>query len=468
MHRVALLLLFSAVIGPAFSAALPAQTNANVRADAPVFKQIADYALSRGEVYGNLRHLCKNMPRRISGSTDSRKAIAWTQSLMSSYGFDQVRLQSCMVPTWERGKTARGTVVRPGARDQAVRVCALGGSVPTPKRGLTAEILQVAGNEGIRQLPAGAAKGKILFVNTRLDRTHINPYQAYLEAVMSRIHCAAEGARVGAAAVLVRSLTFEPDTYPHTGFLKYPDGVARIPAAAIASLHADWLEAALQLDPKTRFALTLDCQRLPGTESANVLGQLCGTEFPNEVIVLGAHLDGWDLGEGAHDDGGGCVQVIEALRILKQLGIQPRRTIRAVLYDNEENGLAGSAAYAAEATRNANLEQHLFALETDTGAFAPVGFGFAGDATKIAKIRAARALFAPYGLQDLESGGGGYDIQALAPLGTVLAGLSVQGHRYFDYHHTERDVFEMVNKRELELGAASMAMLVYWVSEHGL
>jgi len=195
---------------------------------------------------------------------------------------------------------------------------------------------------------------------------------------------------------------------------------------------------------------------------------LPGCEFPNEIIVVGAHLDCWDLGEGAHDDGGGCLQAIEALRILKNLGLKPRRTIRAVLYENEENGLRGSKVYGEEAAKNAAKEKHIFALETDCGAFAPVGVGFSGDGQKIARIVAAKGLFAPYGLYHLEGGGGGFDIKSLAPLGTLLAGMTMQGHRYFDYHHTERDVFEAINKRELELGAATMCMLVYWVAEHGL
>ena len=468
MNRYSLLLVAVLWAGPALAPRLLAQAGAAPADDAAAFKKIADYALTRGEVYTNLYHLCKNMPGRISGNADSRKAVAWTRKLMESYGFDNVRLQPCVVPTWERGKVARAGIVVPGERDRKVSICALGGSVPTPRQGVTAEVLQVDGTDEIRALPKGAAQGKIIFINRKVDPTCINPYSAYMAEVVGRVNGVAEAARAGAAAVVVRSITYEPDVYPHTGYLTYYDGTEKIPAASIASLHGDWLAEALGRNPRTRLSLKLDCKRLPDTASANVIGEWRGTEFPNEVVVVGAHLDSWDLGEGAHDDGGGCLQAVEALRIIKNLGLKHPRTLRVVLYENEENGLRGSKAYGEEAARNAAVEKHIFALETDCGAFAPIGFGFSGDGAKVRKIQAAKSLFVPYGLYDLESGGGGFDIQSLAPLGTVLAGLRMQGHRYFDYHHTQNDVFEAINKRELELGAASMAMLLYWVSEHGL
>jgi carboxypeptidase Q len=294
----------------------------------------------------------------------------------------------------------------------------------------------------------------------------MNTFSAYGGAVDQRTLGAIEAAKVGAVAVLVRSVTTRMDHVPHTGLMLYEDNVLQIPAAAISTIDAELLSKLIKQEDKVRVRLRLDCETYPDIQSFNVIGEITGTEIPEEVILLGAHLDSWDAGHGAHDDGAGCVQALEALRLLKILNLKPKRTIRAVLFMCEEFGLRGGPAYADSVKRNG--PKHIAAIESDRGGFTPRGFSISADSAIVKKIRQWSHLFEEIGAANIFQGGGGPDISPLNQLGTVTMGLIVDHHRYFDYHHSANDVFETVNERELELGAVAMAMLSYVLAMEGV
>jgi Peptidase family M28 len=268
---------------------------------------------------------------------------------------------------------------------------------------------------------------------------------------------------------LVRSMSLRLDDFPHTGTLIYDSTHALIPAAAISTLAAEKLSEAIRVKGKATVSIQMSCQTLPDVPSFNVIGEIRGSERPNEFITIGGHLDSWDVGHGAHDDGAGVVQSMDVLRLLQRIGYKPRHTIRCVLFMNEENGLRGGKAYAAEAIRKA--EKHVCAIESDAGGFTPRGFSFEGDdavfATLFQRMKALEPLFEPYGMK-FSKGGSGADISPLRSTKALLSGYQPDSQRYFDYHHTADDTFDKVNKRELELGAASMAALVYLIDKYGL
>jgi carboxypeptidase Q len=308
-------------------------------------------------------------------------------------------------------------------------------------------------------------KGKIVFYNYKFNPTYVRTFNAYRDASTYRGSGPSRAAKYGAVGVIVRSMSHSTDNHPHTGSTRYVDSITKIPAVAIGLQDADWLSEQAN---KGTVAVTLHTHGkfLPDTTGHNVIGEIRGTNT-NQFITVGGHLDSWDTGEGAHDDGAGCVQSIEVLRVLKTLGYKPKNTIRVVLFANEENGLRGGNQYADEAKRKG--EKHLFALESDAGGFTPRGFSFQLAEDQMTKIRTWKNLLEPYGAGELATGGGGADIGPLnRVLGTVVAGLQPDSQRYFDYHHARSDVFEAVNKRELLLGAVAMAALIYLVDNNGL
>jgi Zn-dependent M28 family amino/carboxypeptidase len=380
-------------------------------------------------------------------------------------GFENVRLEAIQVPHWVRGPIEEAAVV--GTQGQAavpLRICALGGSVATPEEGITAPVLEVRSFEELRA--AGEkAKGRIIFFNRPFDRGLINPFHAYGGAVDQRSVGAIEAARAGGKAALVRSMTTALDDSPHTGAMYYNDTVPKVPAAAVSTRGAETLSQLLAGDPDLKLRIKLTCQTLPDVESANVVGELVGSEKPKEIVLIGGHLDSWDKGQGAHDDGAGCIHAIEAVRLLKQLGFRPKRTIRAVLFMNEENGLRGGQGYA---DRSRPGERHVIAIESDMGGFAPRGFDVGADATTFPKVARWAYLFEPIEADRFHKGGGAGDISALARKGVPCVGLRLAGQRYFDYHHSENDTIDKVNQRELELGAAAMAVLAYVMAEEGV
>jgi hypothetical protein len=299
-----------------------------------------------------------------------------------------------------------------------------------------------------------------------MDPTEVATFRAYGKAGAYRGNGPSMAAKFGASGVIIRSLASNIDDFPHTGATRYNDSFPKLPAIAISTRDAEMLSQALKDKKIARAWFRTNAKMLPDVPSFNVVGELRGSEFPDEIITVGGHLDSWDLAEGAHDDGAGCVQSIEVIRVMKALGIRPRRTIRAVMFMNEENGLRGGTAYA-EAAKKEN-RKFIFALESDAGGFTPRGFGITASPDELARIMSWKSLFHPYGAGDLVAGGGGADIGPLRPLGTALAGLNPDSQRYFDVHHAASDVFEAVSPRELNLGAVVMAGLVYLVSDHGL
>ncbi len=439
-------------------------------AQSPVVKRynatandIVREALGSNNSYDLLYQLCVSIGHRISGSPQAADAVAWAKNIMEKYGFDNVHLEPVMVPHWVRGPVEEAYLLHPSGEREKLNVTALGGTIGTPAEGITAEVIEVKSFDELRKLGV-KARGKIVFFNRPMDRTLINTFAAYSGAVDQRGGGAILAARYGGVAALVRSMTTRVDDSPHTGAMGYVDTVRKLPAAAISTRGANFLSKSLTEEPSIRIQLKLSAQTLPDVESANVVGELKGTEKPNEVIVIGGHLDSWDIGQGAQDDGAGCVQSIEALRILKKLGLKPKRTIRAVMFMNEENGLRGGIGYAA---KDRPGEKQIAAIESDEGGFNPRGFGI-NDTLAYRKISPWAPLLRSFGADRIELGGGAADISPLGQKGVPMIALSVDTHRYFDVHHSENDNLGAVNERELALGAAAMAILSYVLAQEGL
>ncbi|MCO4292674.1 M20/M25/M40 family metallo-hydrolase [Solitalea sp. MAHUQ-68] len=434
--------------------------------DSAVVSKIYDEILEKGKVYENLHYLCKNIGPRLSGSANAQKAVDWTKSLMETYGFDRVYLQEVMVPHWDRG-VKETAYFKVNNKKQTVAVAALGGSVATIEKGIEAGIIEVYNFDQLKELGEAKIKGKIVFFNRPMNSKAIRTFNAYRDAVNQRSQGATEAAKYGAIGVIVRSMTTRVDEFPHTGSLHYDENVLKIPAVAIATKDANQLSEALKLQPSITFFMKLNCKTLPETLSYNVIGEIKGSEFPNQIITVGGHLDSWDLAEGAQDDGAGTMQSVEVLRTLKSLGVKPKHTIRTVLFMNEENGLRGGLKYAENAKQNG--EQHLAAIESDSGGFTPRGFSVDASTAVVDKILSWKSIFDGFDLNEIGGGGGtGSDIGPLKPLGTALFGFRPDSQRYFDFHHAANDVFENVNERELKLGAAAMTALVYLIDQNGL
>ena len=414
--------------------------------------------------YSLLSELSGKIGNRLSGSPNAARAVQWGNKAMRNLGFEKVHLEPVMVPHWVRGSVERAAVID-GKKITPIAICALGGSIATPKKGITAEVVEVHSLAETKSLGEGA-RGKIVFYNRPMDPTKVNTFEAYGGAVDQRSEGAVEAAKVGAVAVLVRSMTLVIDNVPHTGAMHYVDGVREIPAAAVSTVAAEKINSLLMKGKKVRVKLVLSCKTLPDVESDNVVGEIRGTEKPDEVVVIGGHLDSWDKGKGAHDDGAGVSQSLEALRLISSLGLKPKRTIRCVLFMNEENGLRGGIAYAAQ--KRSPAEHHIAAIESDAGGFAPVGFGVNADSVTFEKIRRCSEALAEVGADRIQRGGGGGDISPLANSGVPLIGLIPENQRYFDYHHSDKDTIDKVNPRELELGAVAMAIFAYELAQEGL
>jgi len=445
------------------AAGLCAQTPA-ADPDAVQLRRLYDAALTDSPMYGHLGELVGQFPGRLSGSKKLEAAIQWAKGVLEKQGVDRLELQPVMIPHWERG--ALESVWLTGSDGAAVPLTALalGGSVPTPAGGLTAPVIEL---HSLDELPTAAVKGKIVFFNRPMDPKAVNPGDAYGAAGDQRNKGPGEAAKYGAVGVLTRSLTQAIDDVPHTGNTRYVDGVPGIPAAALSTVAANRLSAALKADPKLQVSLAIHSRWFDPAPSFNVIAELRGSEHPEQIIVVGGHLDSWDVTPGAHDDGAGVVQSIEVLRLLQATGYHPRHTIRCVLFVSEENSGNGGKEYARVA--GVKKEAHLLALETDNGGYQPIGFQL-GQTTGDAPARAARwrALLAPYRLDVFEAGTGGADVEPLMALGATVGEIIPESQRYFDYHHTTIDTLDKVNPRELQLGAAALAALVYLVDQHGL
>jgi carboxypeptidase Q len=445
-----------------FAAASIAQTVT----DSLQFKRIANEVFTNGKAYENLRFLCKQVGPRLSGSPGAAKAVNETFRMMKEMGADTVYLQACMVPHWVRGAKENAVVTNATGEMVTLNICALGNSVGTGKNGLKAEVIEVRSFQQLDSLGEKNIKGKIVFYNFPMNPTYVETFRAYGEAGQFRGRGPSMAAKYGAAGVMVRSLASNIDDYPHTGATNYNDSFPKIPAVAVSTRHAEYLSNELKKKPGLQLYFRTECEMLPDVLSYNVIGEMKGSEFPNEIITVGGHLDSWDLAEGAHDDGAGCVQSMEVINVYKRLGIKPKRTIRIVMFMNEENGLRGGRKYAEVAQSQNN--KYLFALESDAGGFTPRAFGFSKGGDTLQRLQKWVPLFKPYGVYEFTAGGGGADIGPLRPLGTVLCGLRPDSQRYFDHHHAANDTFEWVSKRELELGAIVMVQLIYLIDQYGL
>jgi hypothetical protein len=430
-------------------------------------KKFYNAALTQGKGYDWLNYLSNQIGGRLSGSVQAQQAVNYTKSQLDSLGLDKVWLQPVMVPKWVRGTPEFAYFETTPGVTTNVAICALGGSVATPPNGIKSNIIEVGGIEELATLGKDKIQGKIVFFNRPMDPTQINTFNAYSNCVDQRYSGALEASKYGALGVIVRSMNLRLDDFPHTGSMGYGEQSIndRIPAAAISTNAADMLSTSLKLNPEINFYFKQNCKQFEDVESYNVIGEIKGSSKPEEIIVVGGHLDSWDLGDGSHDDGAGCVQSMEVLNLIKKTGYKPKRTIRVVLFMNEENGLRGGTKYA-EVAETSN-EKHIFALESDSGGFTPRGFTFDSSDKDFDKIKSWKPLFEPYLVHYFEKGGSGADIGPLKKEGLVLAGLRPDSQRYFDYHHAENDTFEHVNKRELELGSASMASLIYLVDTYG-
>ncbi|NOT50707.1 MAG: M20/M25/M40 family metallo-hydrolase [Chitinophagaceae bacterium] len=451
-----------------FSATIQGQAQ---KEDSIMIKKISDEILVNGKAYENLRYLTKQIGGRLAGSPQMVKSEQWGLKLMQESGADKAWKQECMVPHWVRGGKDYAFAIQPFGKLQqypvTLNVIALGNSIGTGKEEVKAEVLMVNSFDDLEK-NKNSVKGKIVFYNYKFNDTYINTFNAYRDAGQYRGQGASRAAKYGAVAVIVRSLSHAVDNNPHTGAMRYDSAYPKIPAAAIGLRDADWLSAELaNPNRKTMVSLKTNGHFLPDTIGHNIIGELKGTEFPDEIITVGGHLDSWDNCEGAHDDGAGVVQTIEILRAFKAIGYQPKRTIRFVLFANEENGLRGGNKYADEA--KAKNEKHVLAIESDAGGFTPRALGFTGSEEQYQKFLSWKPLIAPYGCTEFNKGGGGADIGPLnRALKTPMASLNPDTQRYFDIHHSKSDVFEAVNKRELELGAINMAALIYLVDKYGL
>lgn len=430
-------------------------------------KEIYNQALTQGKAYDWLDYLSNQIGGRLSGSLSAERAVKWGNQELLKLGLDRVYLEDVMVPKWVRGTFEYASINTGPGMSINVPVCALGGSIATPVAGLRAQVIEVKDFEELDVLGEKNIKGKFVFYNRAMPADLINTFEAYSKTVDQRSSGAEKAARLGAVGVIVRSMNLRLDDYPHTGNMRYGDlpNKMRIPAAAISTNGAQLLSSMLALNEDLYFYLKQDCKNYPEVPSHNVIGEIKGSEFPQEIIVVGGHLDSWDLGDGAHDDGAGIVQSMEVLNLFKQMNYTPKRTIRVVLYMNEENGLRGGTKYAENAKRN--NENHLFALESDAGGFTPRGFIFEATDEQFKKINSWKPYFNPYMIDRFNLGGSGADIGPLRNGKTVLSGLRPDSQRYFDYHHAANDTFDAISKRELELGAAAMTSLIYLVDQYG-
>ena len=437
--------------------------SAEEKKDSMTIKHFFNTALTKGKSYEWLRELT-SIGGRLSGSEEAAKAVVWGEKVMKEVGLDSVWLQPVMVPHWVRGEKEIAHY-RVNEEKVNVPICALGFSIATPSYGITAKVIEVKSLKDAEALKE-KAKGKIIFYNGAFDNTLINTFHAYGGCVGQRFAGAATVGKFGAVGVIVRSMTNGINDYPHTGSMSYKDlpESQYIPAAAISSRAAENLSKHLKENPNLKFYFKQNCKTLPDAPSFNVVGQINGTENPEKIMVVGGHLDSWDLGEGAHDDGAGIVQSLEVAYLMKKNNIKPKNSIRIVFFMNEENGLRGATEY--NRLTKENNEIHIGALESDAGGHTPRGFSIDANESNLHLVQSWKKLLAPYGLHDLIKGGSGADISPLKEDHVTLVGYRPDSQRYFDYHHTEIDTFDKVNKRELELGSASMASIVYLMDKY--
>ena len=455
MKKIAFSILF-------FTSIIYSQSN-----DQIMLKNIYNFSLTNSKCYSWLDDLSNKIGSRLSGSVGAEKGVAYVKAQLETLGLDKVYLQEVMVPKWVRGEKETAYFMDNKTK-VTVPICALGGSVATSKSGLTAEVVEVKSLKELETLGEEKLKGKIIFYNRPFEPENIDAFKSYGKCVDQRYYGAKEATKYGAVGTIVRSMNFRLDDFPHTGAQSYGDIPKDnyIPTAAISTNAAELLSKELKENSKLKFYMKLSCQTLDDVLSYNVIGEITGSVHPEKIMTVGGHLDSWDLADGSHDDGAGVVQSMAVLECFKKLNYKPKNTIRVVLFMNEENGGRGGKKY--EQVSKLNNENHIFALESDSGGFSPRGFSFECDESNFQKVNSWKYLFEPYLIHNFVKGGTGSDIEPLTSKKIVKAGLQPDSQRYFDYHHAANDTFDAVNKRELELGAATMASLMYLFDQYGI
>lgn len=433
--------------------------------DSVIVNSFFSEALSSYEAYNNLEHLCKNIGGRIGGSESAAEAVQFTFEVMQNMDFDTVYLQETKVAVWNRGNTEKGQCFSENYGNHEINVCALGGSIGTTESGIRKHVLEVNDLEELESLELELVKDKIIFFNKPFNPVHFYTFESYREVARNRYYGPSIASELGAAGVIVRSMTHQIDTTTHTGITKYLEVENAIPSFAISTIDANTLSKTLKQDPNLELYLYSDCSLKDDAISHNVIGEIRGNERAERIITVGGHLDAWDNGEGAHDDGVGCIQSIEVARIFMKLGIKPKNTIRVVMFMDEEMNQRGAETYAKE-TISLN-EEHYFAFESDRGGFSPLGFSVDADSTFIIKVKPWFGLLYEYGVYRIEEGFSGVDIAPLKDHNIPLAALITDSQRYFDYQHAESDVFEAVNRREMQLGSAAMTSFIYFIDKYG-
>ncbi|HLA54594.1 MAG TPA: M28 family peptidase [Flavobacterium sp.] len=435
--------------------------------DAQNLKEIYKLSLTNSKCYSWLDYLSNKIGARLSGSANAEKAIQYAKGELETLGLDKVYLQEVMVPKWVRGEKEIA-YIKDDKTKTNVPICALGGSVATAKNGILAPVIEVHSLDELATLGAEKIKGKIVFFNRPMNPENVDTFKSYGGCVDQRGKGAYEASKFGAVGVIVRSMNLRLDDFPHTGAMGYKDLPKEqwIPAAAISTNGAELLSKSLVKNPNLQFYFKQSCQKFDDVLSYNVIGEIKGSEHPENIMIVGGHLDSWDLADGSHDDGAGIVQSMEVLHLFKTMAYKPKNTIRAVLFINEENGGRGGDKYNELAQKN--NENHIFAMESDSGGFSPRGFTIEGNEANFKKVLGFKELFDPYQVQDFTKGHTGSDIEPLKSKNILKAGLKPDSQRYFDYHHAANDKFDAVDKRELELGAATMASLMYLVDQTGI
>lgn len=425
--------------------------------DSIMVRRIYSEALTNRTAYNNLLLLCREAPGRLSGSKELYTAIQLTSKFLKEAGADTVYLQPVLIPNWKPGQTK--AIATTGSRQISLHALALGNSVPTPEEGISASVIEVHSFDELNSLGKESVTGRIVFYNRPMDPTLINTFAAYGGAADQRVAGAYKAAAMGAVAVLVRSLTLANDTFPHTGQLRYQEGTARIPAVAIATRDADSLSRWLKQNPDIRVFIKTTCRPAGDTVGYNVIGEIRGKNPAEGIMLTGGHLDSWYNSPGAHDDGAGCIQSIEVIRLFHALGIKPLHTIRAVLFMDEEISQTGGRKYSQ--TVAMEKEKHLIAIESDRGGLLPIGFTFDCKEKDLETLQKLKSYFVPYRTDTFIKGGSGTDVAPLRSSSRILAGLLTDSQRYFDYHHSAYDTPEHVSIRELQLGSAAIASLFY-------
>ncbi len=408
-------------------------------------------ALSDSAAYNRVALLTDKFGHRLSGSASLEHALDWIIAEMTRDGLQNVHGEPVMVPRWVRGGES-ATLVEP--RGLELRMLGLGGSIGTPEGGITAPVLVVTSFDDLAAR-AGQARGKIVLFDV--------PFTSYGATVQYRSRGAIEAAKVGAVAALIRSVASNSMQNPHTGAMRYDSTVTQIPAAALSVEDAAMLHRMHDRGDPVVVSLRMEAKTWPDAQSRNVIAELVGSEKPEEIVVLGGHIDSWDVGQGAMDDAGGSVAAWEAVRLLKRLGLRPRRTLRVVLWTNEENGLRGANAYRD--AHAAEMARHVLAMESDAGVFTPRGFSFDGSSEALPAVVAIASLLQPLGASEIAPGGAGADVGPLTALGVPGLGLQVDGTRYFWYHHSEADTMDKLDPREMAQCVAAMAVMAYVIAD---